>query len=153
MRVSGSVTVRDHLSSLNVCWCLFGFPSSRHEGEMRWLSTLVCACVRVCAHLHMQDHTLALLNAVGGSGRGGSRRVGGRQGRLAAREARFSEDGSLYGTQEPADQPGTLGAKLQELGRRLLQVRLRCTHDMSAAGLAVCVHGQHYDYIALCCSH
>jgi hypothetical protein len=76
--------------------------------------------------LLLQDHTLALLKAIGISegGRGGSRRGGGRLGRRASREAHFSDDGSLSGsTPEAADPPGSLGAKLQELGRRLLQVR------------------------------
>lgn len=75
--------------------------------------------------LLLQDHTLALLKAIGISegGRGGSRRGGGRLGRRQSREAHFSDDGSLSGsTPEAAHPPGSLGAKLQELGKRLLQV-------------------------------
>jgi hypothetical protein len=78
--------------------------------------------------LLLQDHTLALLKAIGISegGRGGSRCGGGRLGRRASREAHFSDDGSLSGsTPEAADPPGSLGAKLQELGRLLLQVSFR----------------------------
>lgn len=47
-------------------------------------------------------------------------------GRRATREAHFSDDGSLCG-QETADPPGSLGAKLQELGKKLLLVSFhRC---------------------------
>lgn len=72
----------------------------------------------------MQDHTLALLKAIGitEGAKPASKRSGGRPGRRATREARFSDEGSLSG-QEPADPPGSLGAKLQELGKKLLQVR------------------------------
>lgn len=73
-----------------------------------------------------QDHTSALLTAIGvtdGGKPNAAKRKGGRGGgRRATREARFSDEGSLCG-QEAADAPGSLGAKLQELGRRLLQVR------------------------------
>lgn len=71
---------------------------------------------------HAQDHTSALLKAIGVSegGKGGSKRGGGRPGRRATREAHFSDDGcSVPEGPEPV---GSLGAKLQELGRRLLQV-------------------------------
>jgi len=69
---------------------------------------------------------LALLKALGASegGRSGARRGAGRVGRHATREARFSDEGSVIGMSELVDPPGSLGAKLQELGRRLLQVRV-----------------------------
>lgn len=79
-------------------------------------------------HFTLQDHTLALLKAIGITDGGKPKCNGGRGGgRRTTREARFSDEGSLCG-QEAADAPGSLGAKLQELGRRLLQVRreLRC---------------------------
>lgn len=75
-------------------------------------------------HHPTQDPTFALLKAIGvsDSAKAGGRRTGGRGGRSAAREARFSDEGSLCGVPEAADPPGSLGAKLQELGKRLLQV-------------------------------
>ncbi|KAF6254405.1 WD40-repeat-containing domain protein [Scenedesmus sp. NREL 46B-D3] len=85
------------------------------------------------------DHTLALLRAIGVAGddgaqgnRSGGRR-GGRAGGRPGREPRLSEEGSQLGAAEPPDAPGSLGAKLQELGRRLLMVsaavlKLRLRH-------------------------
>lgn len=77
----------------------------------------------------MQDHTSALLKAIGitdgGKPNASPKRNGGRGGgRRATREAHFSDDGSLSDQEAAADAPGSLGAKLQELGRQLLQVRL-----------------------------
>ncbi|WIA17403.1 hypothetical protein OEZ85_014259 [Tetradesmus obliquus] len=73
-----------------------------------------------------QDHTLALLRAIGvagddgpSGGKPGGRR-GGRAGGRAGREPRRSEEGWQLGAAEVPDAPGSLGAKLQELGRRLL---------------------------------
>jgi hypothetical protein len=84
----------------------------------------------------------------GASGRAGGGRRGPAAGRLqqragvgGAQEARFSDDGSLAGGQDvdAADAPGSLGAKLQELGRRLLQV-CACMHAcMHARQLSACV--------------
>lgn len=75
--------------------------------------------------LPVQDHTAALLKAIGVSDgpKGGPKARAGRVGRSATREAHFSDDGSQSGGQELPDPPGSLGAKLQELGKRLLQVR------------------------------
>jgi hypothetical protein len=76
-----------------------------------------------------QDHTLALLRAIGvagDDGPSGSKHGGRRGGRTAAgragRAPRLSEEGSQLGAPEPPDAPGSLGAKLQELGRKLLLV-------------------------------
>jgi hypothetical protein len=74
---------------------------------------------------------LALLRAIGVAGDDGpsgakhGARRGGRAGGRAGREPRLSEEGSQLGAPEPPDAPGSLGAKLQELGRRLLMVGLQ----------------------------
>lgn len=72
-----------------------------------------------------QDHTLALLQAIGvsdnpaTSGTKAGRRAG-RLGGRGGRDAAGSDDDSMF--DDNPDMPGTLGAKLQELGKKLLQV-------------------------------
>jgi hypothetical protein len=103
-------------------------PSCRELGglSLTWQQHAACS---VSVSIILQDHTSALLQAIGitdgGKPSNAAKRSGGRGGggRRATREARFSEEGSLSGQEAAADAPGSLGAKLQELGRRLLQVR------------------------------
>lgn len=108
-----------HLGTVCHTW---GPGSSSLHIAGKSVSVTFCPCVCPLS----QDNTLALLKALGASegGRSGARRGAGRVGRHATQEARFSDEGSVIGMAEPADPPGSLGAKLQELGRRLLQVRL-----------------------------
>jgi hypothetical protein len=110
-------------SALPLCTGMPGRTGRTDGGP--WLISASPRCCCCC----LQDHTLALLRAIGVAGDDGPSgakpggRRGGRAGGRPGREPRLSEEGSQLGAPEAPVAPGSLGAKLQELGRRLLMVR------------------------------